>query len=87
MAVLYAAGHVIDESGTAEFGGSLKVGDSAGLVMGDDASIEDALGATVYLVVRDHGAADSGTVNDQVHTFAACNSVCEDLQLSVHSPS
>src|SRR6266536_1053208 len=35
MAVLYAAGHVIDESGTAEFGGSLKVGDSAGLVVGD----------------------------------------------------
>ena len=87
MAVLYAAGHVIDDSGTAEFGGSLKAGDSDGLVMGDDTSMEDVLGATVSLVVRDHGEADPATVNDQVHTFAACNSVCQDLQLSVHSPS
>jgi hypothetical protein len=39
------------------------------------------------LVVRDHGPATPGVVNDQIHTFAACNPTCTDLQLSVHSPS
>ena len=91
VAVLYAAGHVIDADGTAEFGGSLKVGDSKGYVMGDDRSLEDALGATVFLVVRDHGPAKPGTVDDQIHTFGVCNPEgvehCTDLQLSVHEPS
>jgi hypothetical protein len=87
VAVLYAAGHVIDEDGTAEFGGSLKVGDIKGYVMGEDTSLEDAAGATVMLVVRDHGPAKPGTVNDQIHTFAACNPTCTDLQLSVHPTS
>jgi hypothetical protein len=84
VAVLYAAGHVIDQDGTAEFGGSLKVGDSKGYVMGDDRSLEDAAGATVMLVVRGHGPATPGVVNDQIHTFGACNPTCTDLQLSVH---
>jgi hypothetical protein len=91
MAVLYAAGHVIDQDGTAEFGGSLKVGDPSGYEMGDDRSLEDALGATVYLVVRDHGPAKPGIVEEQIHTFGVCNpdgvEHCTDLQLSVHQPS
>jgi hypothetical protein len=87
LSVLYAAGHVIDDSGAAAFGGHLKVGDSDGHVMGGDASLEDALGATVYLVVRDHGPAQPGIVDEQIHTFAACNPACADLQVSVHSPA
>ena len=91
VAVLYAAGHVIDEDGTAEFGGSLKVGDSRGYEMGDDRRLEDALGATVFLVVRDHGPAKPGIVNEQIHTFGVCNPEgvehCTDLQLSVHEPN
>lgn len=87
MAVLYAAGHVIDDSGTAEFGGHLKVGDSTGYVMGDDTTLEDALQATVYLVVRDHGPANPRTVTAQIHTFKACNTSCTDLQISQHQPS
>ena len=55
--------------------------------MGEDTSLEDAAGATVMLVVRDHGPAKPGTVNDQIHTFAACNPTCTDLQLSVHPTS
>jgi hypothetical protein len=87
VAVLYAAGHVIDDSGTAEFGGYLQVGDSEGaLSMGTDTSLEDALGATVYLVVRDHGPADPRTVTAQIQTFEACNTSCADLQISVHQP-
>jgi hypothetical protein len=87
VAVLYAAGHVIDDSGTAQFGGSLKVDDSDGWVMGSDTSLEDALHATVTLVVRDHGPADPDTVNQQIHTFGACNPICTDLQVSVHTAS
>ncbi len=93
VAVLYAAGHVIDESGTAEFGGYLQVGDSDGYVMGDDRSLEDALQATVILVVRDHGPAKPGMVEEQIHTFGVCNPPtlpgeplsCTDLQMSMHT--
>jgi hypothetical protein len=90
VAVLYAAGHVIDADGTAEFGGSLQVGDSKGWEMGDDESksLEDARAATVYLVVRDHGPAKPGIVDEQIHTFGACNPKglehCTDLQISEH---
>ena len=85
VAVLYAAGHVIDESGTAEFGGYLQVGDSGGYAMGEDTSLEDALNATVMLVVRDHGPAKPGIVEQQIHTFGICNPTCTDLQVSVHA--
>ena len=95
VAVLYAAGHVIDEDGTAEFGGYLQVGDSTGALpvgtMVTDTSLEDALDATVYLVVRDHGPAKPGLVNQQIHTFGVCNPEgvehCTDLQISEHQPS
>jgi hypothetical protein len=95
VAVLYAAGHVIDEDGTAEFGGYLQVGDSTGALpvgtMVTDTSLEDALNATVYLVVRDHGPAKPGLVNQQIHTFGVCNPEgeehCTDLQISEHQPS
>jgi len=87
VAVLYAAGQVIDDSGTAEFGGYLQVGDSKGYVMGTDTTLEDALEATVYLVVRDHGPADPRTVSKQIQTFGECNTSCTDLQISEHLPS
>jgi hypothetical protein len=87
VAVLYAAGHVIDDSGTAEFGGYLQVGDSAGYVMGDDTTLEDALQATVFLVVRDHGPANPRTVAAQIQTFGECNPTCTDLQVSEHQAS
>jgi hypothetical protein len=93
VAVLYGAGHVIDESGTAEFGGYLQVGDSDGYAMGDDTSLENALQATVFLVVRDHGPAKPGMVEQQIHTFEVCNPPtlpgeplsCTDLQMSMHT--
>jgi hypothetical protein len=39
LAVLYAAGHVIGQNGTASFAGSLPVGDSDGYVMGSDTTL------------------------------------------------
>jgi hypothetical protein len=59
LSVQYAAGHVIDDSGVAEFGGHLSVGDTDG-VINNGPGLLDALGADVVLVVRDHGPADPG---------------------------
>jgi hypothetical protein len=86
VAVLYAAGHLVGGSDTT-FAGYLAVGDTDGWVMGDDQSLEDALGATVTLVVRDHGPGQTDIIADQIHTFSACNPTCTDVQMSVHSPS
>jgi hypothetical protein len=91
VAVLYATGRVIGQPGTAQFAGYLQVGDSSGYEMGDDTSLEDALAATVALVVRDHGPIKPGeipgVIDDQIRSFGACNPTCADLQISVHSPS
>jgi Cu/Zn superoxide dismutase len=87
VAVLYAAGHVVGGTGTATFSGYLAEGDTAGWVMGDDKALEDALTATVTLVVRDHGPGRADILNDQIRTFGACNPDCTDVQMSVHSPN
>jgi hypothetical protein len=72
-AVLYGAGQC-----------DRHVGDSSGYAMGDDTTLEDARNATVTLVVRDHGAAQPATVEQQIHTIDACNPTCTDQQVSVH---
>jgi len=84
VSVQYAAGHVIDQGGAAEFGGHLSVGDTDG-VINNGPGLLDAQGADVVLVVRDHGPKDPGRVPEQIHTFGACNPTCTDLQLSMHT--
>jgi hypothetical protein len=84
VSVQYAAGHVIDEGGGAEFGGALQEGDTGGVINGGPGLL-DAQGANVVLVVRDHGPADPRMVEQQIHTFGACNPTCTDLQISMHA--
>jgi hypothetical protein len=84
VSVQYAAGHVIDDGGAAEFGGALQEGDTQGVINGGPGLL-DAAGANVVLVVRDHGPADPSMVEQQVHTFSACNPTCTDLQISMHA--
>jgi hypothetical protein len=84
LSVQYAAGHVIDEGGAAEFGGTLQEGDTEGVINGGPGLL-DAQGANVVLVVRDHGPADPGRVDEQIHTIGACNPTCTDLQMSMHT--
>jgi hypothetical protein len=84
VSVQYAAGHVIDEGGAAEFGGALQEGDTGGVINGGPGLL-DAQGANVVLVVRDHGPADPRMVEQQIHTFGACNPTCTDLQISMHA--
>jgi hypothetical protein len=84
VSVQYAAGHVIDEGGAAEFGGALQEGDLEGVINGGPGLL-DAAGANVVLVVRDHGPARPDIVEQQIHTFGACNPTCTDLQVSMHA--
>jgi hypothetical protein len=84
LSVQYAAGHVIDEGGVAEFGGALQEGDTEGVINGGPGLL-DATGANVVLVVRDHGPADPSRVEQQIHTFGSCNPTCTDLQMSMHA--
>jgi hypothetical protein len=86
LSVQYAAGHVVDEGGVAEFGGHLSVGDTEGVINGGPGLL-DAQGADVVLVVRDHGPADPGRVDEQIHTIGACNPTCTDRQMSMHAAS
>jgi hypothetical protein len=85
VSVQYAAGHVIDQGGAAQFGGYLQVGDTEGVINGGPGLL-DALAANVVLVVRDHGPADPPRVDEQIHTFDdVCNPTCTDLQISMHA--
>jgi hypothetical protein len=84
LSVQYAAGHVIDDSGVAEFGGALQEGDTDGVINGGPGLL-DTQNANVVLVVRDHGPADPSMVERQLHTFDACNLTCTDLQISMHA--
>jgi hypothetical protein len=88
LSVLYAAGHVIDQDGVADFGAYLREGDTDKALPGMALGLLDAAAADVHLVVRDHGPADPAMVVEQIHTFGACNPSglenCHDLQMSVH---
>jgi hypothetical protein len=84
VSVQYAAGHVIDEGGAAEFGGYLQEGDTDG-VINEGPGLLDATAANVVLVVRDHGPAKPDIIEQQIHTFGACNPTCTDLQISMHA--
>ena len=85
LSVLYAAGHVIDQGGAADFGAYLQEGDTDRALPGMALGLLDAAAADVHLVVRDHGPAKPGMIVEQIHTFDDfCNPTCTDLQMSVH---
>lgn len=79
--VLYAAGHVIGESGKASFAGALAVGDNDEALFGP--GLIDPHGAEIHLVVRDHGNVPPQDRSDAIHQFGVCNPSCTDLQFSV----
>lgn len=92
IAIARADGHVIDVDGDAVFQGFLPAGgfateDLMGL------GLVDALKAEVHLVVRTHGQAIPGQVDEMINTFnggcsdAFPNEPCEDIQFAVFPPS
>jgi len=80
--LVYATGHVIGGSGSANFGGHLGVGDTSGALFGP--GLIDPLGADVHLLIRDTGPRDQGIVAAQIHSFDVCDPVCTNVQFSVH---
>ena len=77
--LLYAAGHVIGADGVGNYGGRLREGElTRDTVFGP--GIVDSRTADVHLVVHDHGPAQPGIVNDEIHSFGVCNPTCTDIQ-------
>jgi hypothetical protein len=84
IGILYAAGHVVGDSGTATFSGHLRPGDTSGCVnegppqsadsVGVDLALvcmalDDPYTAEVHLVLHDHGPIVPGQVASQISTF------------------
>lgn len=74
--VLYAAGHVVGASGKGNFSGTLKAGDDSESInelflLPPAGGLQEGntLKAEVHLVLRSHGPAIPGMVNDQIGSY------------------
>lgn len=102
-AVLFADGDVVNAGGRATFTSRLYEGEAPGSIadlLGIPAiSMFDANAAEIHLVVRSHGPAIPGQVEEQLGSFAggctefmnppsvpATEGQCADIQFSVHQP-
>ena len=65
---MHAAGGIVDEDGTVEFGAHARVGDTSRALTGP--GLVDPRGAEVILVIKSHGPKIPHLVSDQMHTFA-----------------
>jgi hypothetical protein len=87
--VQYAAGHVIGGDGFAEYGAYLGEGDTSGCAAASLPcnGLIDSRTAAVHLVVRSHGQALPGAIDEQISSFnGGCNPACVNVQASVHEP-
>ena len=68
--VLYAAGHVIDDSGVGNFSARLNVDDTKGSVF-SSLGLQNGkeFSAEVHLVLRSHDPVIPGMVNEQISSF------------------
>lgn len=83
--VFYAAGFVTGADGTANVTAHLEAGALPGLDFdveaGDGLERANGFGAEVHLVVRSHGAINTGHVAEQIGSFnGACNPTCGNRQ-------
>jgi hypothetical protein len=84
--VLFAAGHVIGANGVANYGAYLSEGKlTRDVVLGS--GLIDSRRAVVHLVVRTHGQADPGRIDEQIGSFnGGCNPTCMNVQAAVFEP-
>ena len=68
FSVLHAAGRIVGENGTANYGAHLRVGDTARALVGP--GLLDARGAEMILVLKTHGPKLPRLVPEQLRTFA-----------------
>jgi len=85
--VLYGTGHVVGSDGTANFSVHLNEGDNSGSLVGG-AGLTDAQSEGIHLLIRDHGPAIPGMVDEQIHTVGGgCDqNTCEDVQHAIFMP-
>ncbi len=67
ISILWAAGSIVDEDGTAMFQGRLPIGDTTGDVQFGPGLL-NPMGADVHLVARTHGPAQPGMLREQLFT-------------------
>jgi len=98
--VLFAAGHVADEDGVGTFSGHLRVDGAKGAFSSLGLEDGNAFSAEVHLVLRSHGPAIPGMVNEQISTVGGGCDVelgifvaipeevgeCGDIEFAIHSP-
>ena len=90
ISVLRADGHVIDDSGAAQFRSSLALGDVSEALFGE--GLQKPMSAEFHFVVRTHGPAIPGKVDSMLYTInGGCeaawpNPPCTDLQFAIFKP-
>ena len=90
ISVLRADGHVIDESGAAQFSSRLPIGDTSEALFGG--GLQKPMSAEIHFVVRTHGPAIPGKVDSMLYTVnggcegAFPNPPCSDVQFAVFKP-
>jgi hypothetical protein len=90
VSILRADGHVIDQSGEAKYAAGLVKGDTSEAVVGP--GLLHPISAEIHLVVRSHGPAQPGKLNDMLYSInGGCadkfpNPPCTDLKYSVFMP-
>jgi hypothetical protein len=104
--VLYAGGHVVGNNGKANISGHLKAGDTSGTIWGRPEMEElgllvgNTFNAEVHVVLRSHGPAVPGMVNEQISSYGGgCETnlapfsdypdelgECGDIAFSIHPP-
>jgi hypothetical protein len=87
--VQFAAGHVIGGGGTANYGAYITEGDTSGCAVPSLPcnGLLDSRAAEVHLVVRTHGQALPGAIDEQISSFnGGCNPTCANVQASAHLP-
>ncbi len=80
---MYAAGHVIGESGTGNFAASLTIGKTTKQVLFGP-GLTNPEGADIHLIVRDHGPLDPALMPGLIQSVNTCNTVCTDVQFAPH---
>lgn len=68
VSLMHAAGRIVDEGGTAEYGAHARVGDRSRALAGP--GLVNPRGAEVILVLKSHGQKIPHLVSDQLRTFA-----------------
>jgi hypothetical protein len=87
--VQFAAGHVIGGAGVANYGAYITEGDTSGCAAPSLPcnGLLDSRAAEVHLVVRTHGQALPGVIDEQISSFnGGCNPTCANVQASIHNP-